>query len=158
MDVNNDGNLDLVGVGNFYWTDVVIGKYDAMKGFVMLGDGNGGFSNLKSAASGFLVDKDARALARIETKNNLSILITSAILDSLSIHRLEKTDGSKRILPTEYEISAILFFPNGKRRKLEIDNTSGYLSASSRSIIISREVKSIDLFSSSGRKTRTITF
>ena len=42
-DINADGNLDLMGVGNSYAHEIVYGRYDAMKGVTFLGDGKGHF-------------------------------------------------------------------------------------------------------------------
>jgi hypothetical protein len=43
-DVNQDGFLDLVQVGNDYGNEVFIGRLDASVGWVFLGDGKGGFT------------------------------------------------------------------------------------------------------------------
>jgi enediyne biosynthesis protein E4 len=158
VDVNNDGNLDLVGVGNFYWTDVVIGKYDALKGITLLGDGNGNFKPLPLNQSGFVVDNDARAMARLETKNNQSLFITSTILDSLKIHKPVKLDGLKRIYPAKDEVAVIVGLNGNKKRKMELDNGSGYLSQSSRSVIVLPGMKYAEFYNSKGIKTRVINF
>lgn len=62
-DVNGDGNLDLVYHGNFYSKESETERNDAFIGEVMLGDGHGNFAYLPSKQSGFLSDKDAKALA-----------------------------------------------------------------------------------------------
>ena len=158
MDVNNDGNLDLIGVGNFYWSDVTIGKYDAMKGITLLGDGHGNFKPLTLQQSGFVVDNDARALARVETKNNQSLFVISQVLDSLKIFKTNTKNNFKRIYPKASEIYAVLGLLGGKKRKLELNNTSGYLSQSSRSVVIDKEIKYVEFYDSRGNKTRVVSF
>ena len=158
MDVNHDGNLDLVGVGNFYWTDVVIGKYDAGKGLTMLGDGKGNFKPLLLNQSGFIVDADARALARVETKNNQSLFVISQVLDSIKMFRQNDAVASKRIYPTQNERYAVLYMEGNKKRKLELSYGSGYLSQSSRSVVISSAIKQVEFYDSKGSRTRQVSF
>jgi hypothetical protein len=43
-DVNADGRPDIVGAGNIYNAEVETVRYDASRGYVLLGDGNGNFT------------------------------------------------------------------------------------------------------------------
>lgn len=157
-DVNNDGNLDIMGVGNFYWADVVIGKYDASKGLVLFGDGQGNFQPLSLNQSGFVVDHDARALARIESAANQSLYLVSCVLDSVKIYRDNSVKSFKRIYPSKNEVAAVMNLVNGRKRKIEIVHGSGYLSQSSKSIIINSAVKSVVLSDATGKATRSLGF
>jgi len=158
IDINHDGNLDLMAVGNFYWTDVVIGKYDALKGLTMLGDGKGNFKPLNLNQSGFIVDADARALARVETKNNRSLFVISQVLDSVKLFRQNNAVASKRIYPNQNESYAVLYLDGNKKQKLELSYGSGYLSQSSRSVIISPAIKQVEFYDNRGSKTRTVSY
>jgi len=42
-DVDGDGNLDVIMNGNDYGTEVSVGRYDALNGLVLKGDGKGNF-------------------------------------------------------------------------------------------------------------------
>jgi hypothetical protein len=42
-DFNNDGNLDILFSGNDFGNEVTDGRYDAMNGLVLSGDGKGNF-------------------------------------------------------------------------------------------------------------------
>ena len=44
-DFDGDGNLDLLVNGNDYGTDVSVGRYDALNGLLMNGDGQNGFQS-----------------------------------------------------------------------------------------------------------------
>ena len=158
MDINEDGNLDLIAVGNHYWTDVVIGKYDAGKGLTMLGDGKGNFKSVPLIQSGFLVDADARALARLETKNNQSFFIISQVLDSVRVFKSNVKSELKRIYPTQTETYAVLFFEGNKKRKQELGHGNSYLSQSSRSIIVAPNISKVELYNGNGIKTRELSF
>ena len=75
-DINADGNLDLLGVGNSYAPEIVYGRFDALKGVTFLGDGKGNFNFVGSTTSGFFVDGDAKGIARIETPKGSRIIVT----------------------------------------------------------------------------------
>ena len=157
-DVNHDGNLDLIAVGNFYGTDVVVGRYDASTGLVLLGDGKGNFKPVNISETGFIADKDSRAIGRIEMANKTSLLLITQNSDSLKIFKEQSAGKMDRIYPKQNEASAIIFFKNGMKRKMELSFGNSYLSQSSRSIIISKDIKHIELYKSGGVKTRFFDF
>ena len=68
-DVNGDGNLDVIMVGNDYGNEVFAGRYDAFTGLILLGDGKGSFQVMPSAKSGFYVPGDAKSLVRLYGAN-----------------------------------------------------------------------------------------
>ena len=64
-DVNGDGNLDILMVGNDYGNEVFVGRYDAFKGALLLGDGKGNFEVASMSKSGFSVGGDAKGLVKL---------------------------------------------------------------------------------------------
>jgi len=75
MDINNDGNMDVVTVGNNYAAEVETIRYDGGRGAVLLGDGQGGFDQLSPMESGFFEMNDCKDMELI-TYNNEVLLIT----------------------------------------------------------------------------------
>jgi hypothetical protein len=65
-DLNRDGYLDMLMSTNGFDADVFTGRYDALNGLVMLGDGNGGFRALSWQESGVLVKGDGKACVAIQ--------------------------------------------------------------------------------------------
>lgn len=65
VDLNADGNPDLLITGNQYHTDVENGRSDASIGTVLIGDGKGGFTPLPVQESGFSVPGDTRGIVQI---------------------------------------------------------------------------------------------
>lgn len=153
-DVNGDGFLDLVGVGNFYATDVVIGKYDALKGLTMLGDGKGDFKSLPLGRSGFVVDGDAKTLTRLETGKG-SLMLVGLNADSLKVFKVN-TQKWRRIIPDKGEEYAFLLLNNDNKRKIEFSFGNTYLSQSSRTAIIPPGVKGMEIFNGNGTLSRKI--
>lgn len=75
MDINEDGNLDALGTGNMYGTEVETSRYDAGVGVMLIGDGMGGFRTLSPRESGWFTPFDARSLERIKTSRGEIIAV-----------------------------------------------------------------------------------
>lgn len=65
LDVNKDGNPDLLLAGNDYSTEVETGRNDAGIGLVLLGNGTGDFKAVPVTESGFYVPGDVKCLESI---------------------------------------------------------------------------------------------
>jgi len=87
-DFNQDGNLDLLVVGNNFGNSVFWGPMDALNGLVMLGDGKGGFNCLDYTRTGFLVPGDAKALVKLPLGDGKELFIASQNQDSLKVFEL----------------------------------------------------------------------
>ncbi len=61
-DVNNDGKKDLIMAGNLSVARIKFGKYDAVNGTVLLGDGKGNFSYVSSDKTGLNLKGDVRSM------------------------------------------------------------------------------------------------
>ncbi len=75
QDVNKDGFLDVVFVGNQFNTEVETVRYDAGIGGVLLGDGKGTFHWMPLKQSGFYVPGDAKDLVRVPWKGGKHLWI-----------------------------------------------------------------------------------
>lgn len=75
LDINSDGHLDIIGVGNIYDAEVETVRYDASKGYILLGDSKGNFEPISK--SGFSVDKDMRAILRITINGRLHLVVAN---------------------------------------------------------------------------------
>jgi hypothetical protein len=74
-DFNNDGNLDLIGIGAIYDAEVETIRYDGNYGYVLLGDGKGGFTH--SDVYDPFVDSDAKDMTQITINGNQYFLVVS---------------------------------------------------------------------------------
>ncbi|MFK7832740.1 MAG: VCBS repeat-containing protein [Winogradskyella sp.] len=77
LDINQDGNLDIITVGNHYGVEVETTRYDAGFGAVLLGDGHNNFSFVSPKKSGFYIPEDSRSINKINTRNNNFIFVTN---------------------------------------------------------------------------------
>ncbi|UZD22101.1 VCBS repeat-containing protein [Algoriphagus halophytocola] len=65
VDLNEDGNLDLILGGNLFQAKPEFGKYDASYGDVLLGNGDGTFEYWRNAEHGLKINGDVRAIAQL---------------------------------------------------------------------------------------------
>jgi hypothetical protein len=72
-DINNDGFLDIFGVGNVYDTEVETIRYDASKGYILLGNETGSYEFLKDES--YFNHKEAKAIKKIVIKGILHFII-----------------------------------------------------------------------------------
>ena len=84
-DVNQDGNLDILAIGNRNSNSVFWGPMDALNGLVMLGDGKGGFQCLEYPKSGFYIPGDARSIQKLRFADGSELFLVSQNLDSLKV-------------------------------------------------------------------------
>ncbi|TNE60305.1 MAG: hypothetical protein EP344_07640 [Bacteroidetes bacterium] len=78
LDVNGDGNLDIMMAGNKYGIEVSTGRCDAGIGAVFLGDGRGGFRWLPTTASGFFAPGEARDLVALRgSGGKMQVVVTN---------------------------------------------------------------------------------
>lgn len=80
-DLDGDGALDLVCVGNNFGPEPNTGRFDGGLGFVLMGDGQGSFAAVPPAQSGLVVPGDSRAAAAVSLDDGKSVGIVVARCD-----------------------------------------------------------------------------
>ena len=152
-DFNDDGNLDIAICGNDYGNEVTAGRYDAMNGLILLGDGTGKFTPQTIAQSGFYVPGDAKALIALrDAKENL-ILAASQNGGPVKIFKERKRVTLRQV--NQDDAYALLTLKNGKLRKQEFYFGSSFLSGSARFISKDENVARVIIVNTKGEK-RTI--
>ncbi|MEO7414221.1 MAG: VCBS repeat-containing protein, partial [Opitutaceae bacterium] len=64
-DLDGDGKVDLIGVGNNFGPEPTTGRFDGGLGVFLKGDGQGNFVSLSPGESGFSVTGDARSAVAV---------------------------------------------------------------------------------------------
>jgi hypothetical protein len=67
-DLNSDGKMDIVLIGNDYTVRPSMGRYDASFGWCLLGDSDHVFNTLMPVKSGLKVKGDARKILPVAIK------------------------------------------------------------------------------------------
>ncbi len=149
-DYNSDGNLDALLVGNSYATEVSTGRHDASIGLYLQGDGNGNFISVNVLKSGFVVDKDAKGLSQLILGDGREMILAGVNSDKLKANVANGTNKYFRAaLNDNY---ALVKLKTGKTYKHEFYFGSTYLSQSSRSLKLSDQVVSMEVYDFSGKK------
>jgi hypothetical protein len=145
-DVDEDGNLDILSVGNSYASEVLTGYYDAGIGNYLRGDGNGNFRAVPVSQSGFFVDGDAKAIAKLTSNAGKELFVVTQNRDSLKVftrssHTTIDNESVMRFKPNDGYVIVELI--NGKKRKDEFYLGSGYLSSSGNAMIKHKNISKI---------------
>jgi hypothetical protein len=149
-DVDGDGNLDVVINGNDYGTEVSVGRYDALNGLVLKGDGKGSFTPLSILQSGVYIPGNGKALVKFYNKQGQCMLAASQNRGPLKVFLMK--EPVKPIRAKADDVYAVLTLKNGKKRKVEFNYGSGFLSQSARAVNIDAQVKSVEIVNTKGEK------
>ncbi|MEP6947891.1 MAG: VCBS repeat-containing protein [Ginsengibacter sp.] len=150
-DFNHDGNLDVAINGNDFGTEVSSGRYDALNGLILLGDGTGNFSPLSILQSGLYIPGNGKALIKCRGNNNNSYLLAASQNNGpLKIFNSKTKQKIISLLPGDaYCISTL---KNGKKRREEFYVGNSYLSQSAPFIIADETISSIEITNKKGEK------
>jgi hypothetical protein len=153
-DYNGDGLLDVVMVGNDYGMELLQGRADAFNGLVLQNTGRNNFTPLSLEQSGFVVPRDARALARL-TVQNKELLLATQFKDDLKVFSSNK-NFKKSVSVQKEEVKAVISLKNGQKRLVEFYWGHSFLSQESRSISWDDSMTSITFYNRQNQITRTI--
>jgi hypothetical protein len=152
-DFDGDGNPDVIMSGNDFGTDVSIGRYDALNGLFLKGDGRGNFKPLSILQSGIYIPGDGKALVKLQGNNGKLLIAASQNKSDLKVFELK---GNVKFIPLQpTDMSAVLKYKNGTATKQEFYYGSSFLSQSGRFINIDKNVAGVTITNNKGA-TRTI--
>lgn len=152
-DIDNDGKIDVLMVGNNYASDVFTGRYDAFIGLYLKGDGKGGFTPQPVSKSGFFVDGDAKGISKLYTAQGKGLFIVTQNRDSLKIFSCTDNNLGKVLVKLEpNDAKAELLYKNGKKELKEFYYGNTYLSQSSRTLSVDDNVQSIKIYDFAGKE------
>ena len=87
-DVDGDGHTDLLLAGGLYGVRPDRGRYDALYGLLLRGDGAGGFTPVGLDASGLVIDGEVRDLAWLRRADGDQFVIVARNDDELQVIRV----------------------------------------------------------------------
>lgn len=154
-DVDGDGNLDLLMVGNDYGMEPLSGRHDAFMGLFMKGDGKGNLISMPMSKSGFIVKGDAKGLASIHTAKGEDLWLATQNQDSLMVYAKKANPGEVRLKwinlnPDDFY--ADIVYKDNKKRRIEFYYGSTYLSQSSRKMVLDKDVLKVVITDFRGNK------
>lgn len=155
QDVDEDGNVDLLLAGNDYGTEVFTGRYDAMTGLLLKGDGKGNFQSVRMAQSGFFADGDAKGMAVLYDAKGAERVVVTQNQDSLKVFAKSNALAGRAgqlISLHPMDAWAELTHINGKKQKIEFYYGSTYLSQSARRLQVPQTVATVAIYDYAGNR------
>ncbi len=154
-DFDGDGNLDVLINGNDYGTEVSVGRYDALNGLLLKGDGAGHFQPLSILQSGIYIPGNGKALVKLRSKSGKYLVAASQNQDLLKLFELR---NGVRTLPLQSgDQSAIITFADNRIEKKEFYMGSSFLSQSAPFVMIPGGAKTM-VVTNAKTVNRTVTF
>jgi hypothetical protein len=152
-DYDGDGNLDVVLNGNDYGTEPILGRYDALNGLFLKGDGKGNFTPLSILQSGIYIPGNGKALATLKSSKGKVLIAASQNKGPLKVFQSTMKQKIVPLLP--FDESVIIYYKDGKKQKREVGYGSSFLSQSARFINVYPNMQKIQVTNNLG-KARTI--
>ena len=149
-DFDGDGNLDVCMNTNDYSTDPNMGRYDALNGLVLKGNGNGSFTPLPILQSGIYINGNGKGLGKLKGADNSSLLIATQNKGPIQVYKSKRP--LKIVSADQGDVAALATLKNGKKQKVEFYYGSSFLSQSGRFIQLSNAVASIEIINAAGQK------
>jgi len=154
-DFDGDGNLDVLINGNDYGTEVPTGRYDALNGLLLKGDGKGGFTPLSILQSGIYIPGDGKALVKLQNTSGGYMIAASQNLGPLQLYQLQRNVKNISLLPDDQ--TALIIYQGGVKEKREFNFGASFLSQSGRFLTVNTNVRSVQITNSKG-ESRRLTF
>jgi len=151
-DFDGDGNLDVLISGNDYGTEVGTGRYDALNGLLLKGDGKGNFTPLPISLSGIYIPGNGKALVKLAGSKGRYLVAASQNRGPLKLYECRNELGQVKV--NGDDVFAILHFKDGRTEKTEFYNGSSFLSQSGRFLAISKNVSAVEITDSKGVKRK----
>ena len=152
-DFDGDGNLDVLMSGNDFGTEVSVGRYDALNGLLLKGDGKGNFAPQSILQSGIYLPGNIKGLVKLRSSTGNYVVAASQNRDSIRLFTLHKKP--EMIGLKADDMSAVITYADGRKEKKEFYYGSSFLSQSARFISVTGNVTAITITNRKG-ETRAV--
>jgi ASPIC and UnbV/FG-GAP-like repeat/FG-GAP repeat len=153
-DFDGDGNLDICMNTNDYGTEPSFGRYDALNGLILKGDGKGKFTPLTSLQSGIFIPENGKALVKLRSSDGKYLIAASQNKGPLKVFQLNKTCSFLAL--NSDDVYAIIGYKDGRHQKREIGYGNSFLSQSARFITVDNNISSMEITNSKGKTRKVI--
>ena len=148
-DFDGDGKLDVVLSGNDYGTEVSVGRYDALNGLYLRGDGKGNFTPLSILESGLFLPGNEKALVMLRGAGGKCLLAAGQNRGRLQVLELKK--NIRMVALQADDVSAVITYRDGSVRKEEFAYGSSFLSQSGRFLNLEGPIVSVEIRNAGGK-------
>ncbi|NJN34295.1 MAG: VCBS repeat-containing protein [Saprospiraceae bacterium] len=140
FDVDADGLLDLILIGNDYGMELLQGRADAFNGLILKNLGSHKFEPLSLNETGFCVPADARALSFLHRADGQPLILATQNRARLKVF-VSKNKALKVVRPQKGHNYADIILKNGQKRRHEFYYGHSFLSQHPLSISIDDSVE-----------------
>ena len=151
-DFDGDGNLDLVINGNDYGTEVSTGRYDALNGLLLKGDGKDSFQPESILESGIYIPGDGKALAALRGADGRYLLAAGQNRGPLKLFARREKGWMIPLAPGD--VAALVTLKDGRVRREEFHFGESFLSQSGRFLWEYGPVSAVDIVDDRGKKRK----
>jgi len=134
---------DILLTGNDFGTEVSMGRYDALNGLLLAGDGKGNFKPVAMQQSGIIIPGDGKSLVKLQSSDSSLILISGQNQGELKLFKSENINNSIALKP--YDRAVIVHLQDNQTYREEIFYGNSFLSQSSRRLWLPNDVKNIEI-------------
>jgi len=149
-DYNQDGHLDVLLTGNDFGTEIAKGRYDALNGLLLLGDGTGNFKPVDLSKAGFFVPGDGKSLVQLQGADGQTLVAAGQNKAQLKIFQAQQK--AARTVPLQAQDAyAVVHVPEGVyRQEFYYGNT--FLSQSARRFAVPASAQKVEIVDFQGNK------
>jgi hypothetical protein len=151
-DFDGDGNLDICMNTNDYGTMPSYGRYDALNGLMLKGNGKGIFTPLTILQSGIFIPGNGKALVKLRSGDGGYVIAASQNKGPLKMFLSNKRSGF--VSPGANDVSALITYKDGRVQRRETGYGNSFLSQSGRFITVNDGMRSIEITDSKGTTRR----
>jgi hypothetical protein len=149
-DFNGDGFIDLFVNTNDYGADPNVGRYDALNGLVLKGNGDCTFTPLTMLQSGITIKGNGKALTKLLSKKGGYLVAAAQNRGPLLLFKTR--EANQRIIRWNADDAyAIMEYGNGKKQRAEACFGSSFLSQNSRFFTLNSAVKKCTVYDNKGK-------
>jgi hypothetical protein len=153
-DFNADGNLDVLINGNDWGTEVSVGRYDALNGLLLKGDGKGNFTSLSILESGIYIPGNGKGLVKLETADHGYAVAAGQNRGPLKVFELKQPVSCVRLKPDD--MSAEVVYADGRRQQQEFYYGSSFLSQQGRFLATTAPVNQVTVTNAKGESRKIV--
>ena len=153
-DLNQDGKMDLLMVGNDHGIEVQQGRADAFNGLALMNQDGFEFRPLAIAESNFRVRGDGIGMAKV-LSGDQEIIVATQNRDSLRVFQASAV-AQQHIPLQSGEVKAIYYLKGEKKRLEEFYWGHSFMSQQGRFVTKTEQVEKIELLNDKGEVSRVL--
>ena len=149
-DYNDDQLPDILLTGNDYGNEIINGRYDALNGLLLRGDGKGNFEPLAMQESGIIIPGDGKSLVKMLASDSTLLVVSAQNRGKLGMFKSTYQYRTVELKPDD--ISALVSLSDSVSYREEFYYGNSYLSHSGRRLWLPKQVKKVLIFNYRGQK------